>query len=399
MNSEESKYYSSSAYRSNAIPTQPPHRWQEEGQRGELRRIPLKWGSYVYSEPWQLLDMQLQPEARFLLDEAGEDKCYLTHKIWRFENSNKLLMLHPYLKYIAILFGPWIWWLIALASLSEALLSINIQFQNIVRGIFFPLCMVTLIGLSFWHIGSEPPRYKRYFIQAGLTGGIALLGVIIAYPAPEAITALWCIGGMLLSIFMGFIGWDFLFDRYLRWSQHDGSGFNRQTGMVTFHRRFAGTFSAPFYEFDASLEYRPGPHGSGGFSLWLHHRYAYGELFLGGKLHGLDMAQEEAMALWDTLQRYMDVTQPLPDLPILEQFRHLDPTTAEHDRKVGRDPQTWRKTTYRRWSRLERPELTRRHREMKWQQQPCILRAKIDPSLNRQDYYAMQEAKGIVMQG
>lgn len=396
-NQEENTYCTSSVYRSTAIPAQPSHRWQEDVRQGGVARIPLRWGNYRVSEPWQMIDMQLQPASRFLLDEADKSKCYLTHKVWRFENSSKLLMLHPYLKYTAIIFGPWFWWMFALTALEFALLEKETR-QLFLLGIFLPFISIALIGLSFWHIGSEPPRYKRYFIQAGIALSVALLGVAIAYPAPNAITALWYIFGMLLSIFMGFVGWDFLFDRYLRWSQRDGSGFNRQTGMVTFHRRLSGTFSAPFYEFDASLEYRPGPHGSGGYSLWLHHRYAYGELFLGGKLHGLDMELEEAMALWDTLQRFMDVTQPLPELPILEQFRHLDPATAEHDRSTGRDPQLWRKTTYRRWSRVGRPELTKRNREIKWQQQPCIIQAKLDPNLARQDYYAMQEAKGIVMQ-
>ncbi|EQM80068.1 hypothetical protein NA644_07690 [Pseudomonas stutzeri] len=41
------------------------------------------------------------------------------------------------------------------------------------------------------------------------------------------------------------------------------------------------------------------------------------------------MNLEEALAFWDTLQRYMDVTQPLPELPILEQFRHLDPAFSK----------------------------------------------------------------------
>ncbi|MGA4601389.1 hypothetical protein ACPA1U_11510, partial [Ectopseudomonas hydrolytica] len=47
-------------------------------------------------------------------------------------------------------------------------------------------------------------------------------------------------------------------------------------------------------------------------------------------------------ALWDYLQNYMDISKPLPDTPELEAFRHLDPTTAEHDRQTGRAPRYWR---------------------------------------------------------
>lgn len=53
----------------------------------------------------------------------------------------------------------------------------------------------------------------------------------------------------------------------------------------------------------------------------------------------------------DFIQNYMDISKPLPDIPILEPYRHLDPVTAAHDQQTGRDPHyyltmdnaTWRK--------------------------------------------------------
>lgn len=107
------------------------------------------------------------------------------------------------------------------------------------------------------------------------------------------------------------------------------------------------------------------------------------------------MNLEEALAFWDTLQRYMDVTQPLPELPILEQFRHLDPTTAEHDRQSKRDPRRWRDMPYRAWERRGRAEMMKRNRDYNWQQHPCINQSKIDPGLSIETYYRSQEAKGI----
>ena len=392
-------YYATSAYRSNAIPAQPPHRWPEEAERGGVTRIPVTWGHYARLEPWQDIDSQLQPDFRPFLDNRSEEDCYLNQKEWRFENSSKLMMLQPYVKYASMLFIPWIMWMFSAISVVEVWFADSVSSLTLVQGVLIPLCALIFIGLSFWHMGAEPPRYKRYFIQAVFTLAIILVSALAARHTVEATRALWACTGMLLSIFMGFVGWDFLFDRYLRLFKHDGSGFNRQTGMVTFRRRFAGTFSAPFYEFDATLQYRPGPHGSGGYAIWLHHRYAHGELFLGGKMQSLGMELEEALAFWDTLQRYMDVTQPLPELPLLEQFRHLDPTTAEHDRQASREPRRWRDTTYRRWSRVGRAEQMKRNREYPWQQQPCILQARIDPSLTVQDYYAMQQGQGIVMLG
>ncbi len=41
---------------------------------------------------------------------------------------------------------------------------------------------------------------------------------------------------------------------------------------------------------------------------------------------------------WNYLVQFMDVTQPIPDLPIHETTRHLDPVTKAYDEKIGREP-------------------------------------------------------------
>ncbi|MFL1406845.1 hypothetical protein ACJO2E_16025 [Marinobacter sp. M1N3S26] len=47
-------------------------------------------------------------------------------------------------------------------------------------------------------------------------------------------------------------------------------------------------------------------------------------------------------AYWQFLQNYMDVTKPLPDIPALEEYRHLDPVTVEYDQKTNRPERYWR---------------------------------------------------------
>jgi len=200
---------------------------------------------------------------------------------------------------------------------------------------------------------------------------------------------------MAITVVMGLVGWDYLLDLYLRVFKHDGSEFNRKTGMLTVARRFRQPFTAPFYEFDATMELRPSPHGNSSMSIWLHHRYSSFEVFLGGKVQSLGMSREECLAFWDTLQRYMDVSQPLPELPILEPFRHLDPTTAAHDNRTQRPPRRWRDLKYRVWERTGRPAMMQGNLDYPWQNQPCILKAKIDPALSIETYYRAQEAKGI----
>ena len=383
--------YADSAYRSNTIPAQPPHKWSQDANRTGTTRIQLRWGHYANLESWQDVDAQLQPAARNSLDERKEDDLYINQKRWNFDSTSKWMMLFPYLKWSSILYIPWLFWMLTIPSpsINGGGLELLVEFSIIVFAFI-------MMGFSSWFMWAGEPRYKYYLIQTGLGFIVALLASLLTYQTDPHGTDLFLVcAGMAFSVFMGLIGWDYLQDLYLRVFAHDGSGFNRQTGMLTIGRRFQRPFSAPLYEFDATLEFRPGPHGNSGFTIWLHHRYTSVEVFLGGKIQSLGMNLEEALAFWDTLQRYMDVTQPLPELPILEQFRHLDPTTVAHDQQNKRDPRRWRDMPYKVWERRGRAEMMKRNRDYNWQEQPCILQSKIDPNLSIETYYRQQEAKGI----
>ena len=392
--------YAASAYRSNDIPVQPPHKWSQDANRTGLTRTQLRWGDYADLEPWQDVDAQLQPGMRDYLDGKREDDLYINQKRWNFDNTSKWMILFPYLKWTSILYAPWAIWGGAIGeAFSPQIKNMTAQNGTTVPVILLSLLAflaVIMIGLSHWYIwGRDKPRYKHYLVQTSVAFVVALAISLLNFPRLQDTTSLWLCFFMAFSVFMGLIGWDYLQDLYLRIFAHDGSGFNRQTGMLTIGRRFQKPFSAPFYEFDATLEFRPGPHGNSGFAIWLHHRYTSVEVFLGAKIQSLGMNLEEALAFWDTLQRYMDMTQPLPELPILEQFRHLDPTTAAHDQQHKRDPRRWRDMPYRAWERRGRAEMIKRNRDYNWQKQPCILQSKIDPGLSIEIYYRSQEAKGI----
>ncbi|SDP98097.1 hypothetical protein SAMN05216213_109210 [Ectopseudomonas guguanensis] len=206
-------------------------------------------------------------------------------------------------------------------------------------------------------------------------------------------TAFW-FGAILL--FMAIIGVDLLIGLYSLIYTHDGSGFNRRDGMVRIGRRFRPPFVAPFYEFDPVMQLQVTPHGGHDYVLWLHHRYTDNKVCLGMKMHSLGLDKANIHAFWDTLQRYMDVEQPLPDLPVLEQSRHLDPVTAAHDAATGRPERYWRDRTLDGWKRSSAPKKLRENlASHPWQQQPCTLRARIDTDLSIEAYYRSQEARGI----
>ena len=45
---------------------------------------------------------------------------------------------------------------------------------------------------------------------------------------------------------------------------------------------------------------------------------------------------------WERIVRHMDKTKPLPDVPVYEAYRHLDPVTAEFDKQNNRPEYYWR---------------------------------------------------------
>ena len=107
-----------------------------------------------------------------------------------------------------------------------------------------------------------------------------------------------------------------------------GCGFFRPTGMVKIRTWREETFEAPFIEFDPYISYHVQPKGPVSYKLQLRHRYSGWQTVV-AEVHSTQKV--ELYAHWDELQRYMDVSQPLPDIPALEPYRRLDPTTAEYD--------------------------------------------------------------------
>ena len=394
-------YYGPAAYRRDDLPELPPT--NRTGALVGRLRTPLRWGHYAQLDAWQDTDAYLKPGAELYRDSferTGKTDLFINHQRWNFENFGAFLILVPFLKVTCIVFWPWLFWMFAITgALDDAIRWVD-QSISPNLGMAIDLAIVfsifVLAGFSGWFALGPKDRRKHYFILMGSGFAIALIGSLLTFQTSQYGLGLFVqCGIMALLVFMGWIGWDFLLDLYLRLFAHDGSAFNRQTGMLSFARRFRQPFVAPFYEFDPVMEYRPDRYGGGGYALWLFHRYTDNKVFLGARVQSLSMRMKDCLAFWDTLQRYMDVSQPLPDLPILEQFRHLDPTTAEHDRETGREPRHWRDMSYETWEKKGVGQRMKRIDTYPWQSKPCIVEANINSSLSIELYYRSQEAKGI----
>ncbi|MFL1455460.1 hypothetical protein ACJO5Y_13560 [Marinobacter sp. GN3S48] len=156
------------------------------------------------------------------------------------------------------------------------------------------------------------------------------------------------------------------------------SEFNRVTGQIRIALGRGQFFEAPFVEFDAYVE-RVVQHGGIFYRLMLVHRYTQ-KTFNKTGFSTIEAEKSEVLALWDMLQRYMDVTQPLPDTPRLEPFRYLDPITAEHDKKTSRNPRYWRDLDLESWKDGEGwTEVHHRQSTFPWGSRTC----KLTPQLGK----------------
>jgi hypothetical protein len=144
-----------------------------------------------------------------------------------------------------------------------------------------------------------------------------------------------------------------------------GCGFFRPTGMVKFRTWREETFEAPFIEFDSYISYHVQPKGPVSYKLQLRHRYT-GQQTAVAEVHSSNKV--ELYADWDELQRYMDVSQPLPDIPALEPYRHLDPTTAQYDAagKRQRPANYWATLDLEWWKKEGYPAHMEKIRNFPW---------------------------------
>ncbi|WP_421849526.1 hypothetical protein [Marinomonas sp.] len=122
---------------------------------------------------------------------------------------------------------------------------------------------------------------------------------------------------------------------------------DRTTGMVTLYKKGKPYFTHPFIEFDCVLMSAPTHQGLLNYSLVLIHRYHNYSVGvpLGAVRLGPNEKVIEYLRFWNMIQRYMDISQPLPDIMMLEGVRQYDPTTITYDKEHNRNPRYWRDMT------------------------------------------------------
>jgi len=309
-------YYAATAYRSDGIPNQA-----SSSERARLKRLAKKrlpWGFFQNVAPDDFLRGYTPEKLRFqerVQKEREEQLALGTYVAAPYEHVD----FHGQHNHERFRFALW---------------SGQTHFWMYLYGggrfLFF--FMLVTVGLTFF---SELISTKETWFQL-LVSYCSLLSVFVGIPL-----FCWLLGRLVIYKFPKL---------WVKPSRGPIWELNRRTGLVTLFdynnngeykkNGTVGEITAPFYEFDAYLESGPDRQGSMNHVLYIAHRYR--DIVINfSSLVNLDNRWQMPCALWDFLQNYMDTSRPLPDLPRYEEFRHLDPTTAAHDLKTGRNPRFW----------------------------------------------------------
>jgi len=302
-------YFEKSAYRSDAVPKQADQ--DEELNRSTLGRsasFRLPWGNARDVLPPDFLSDHSPKKLRKL--ERRED---LAKKIGLQSENN-----HECFRY--------------------ATLALRARFFD----------MMSVLG-KLWLFLVTPVGLADIFLMSPLfeNDGETWSEYLHSIATPAVILLL---GGGALLWFFSYIAVRLFTSYLLKAGRGPEWELNRRTGMVTvwqyprklpfMPRQPPTVIEKPFYEFDAWCCARVDRHGSL-FDLVLSHRYSKLDVTVGDIL-GSHGHPNMCYAYWDFIQNYMDVTRPLPDFPLIEKYRDMDPVTAEHDRETGRPERYWR---------------------------------------------------------
>ena len=299
-------FYEDAAYRSGALPKQADQ--YEELNRSTLGRsasLRLPWGNARDVLPPSFLSDHSPKKLRKL--EKRED---VAEKIGlQSENNHECFRYAP--------------------------LAFRARFFNMMNalGKLLAIILTPIVALTFLMVVlfSKEVSLVEYFPTMLEVASVVLLPFF----------SMWVVSYLAIRLFAGFL---------LKAGRGPEWEFNRRTGMVKvwqyprklpfMQRQPPTVIEKPFYEFDAWCCARVDRHGSL-FDLVLSHRYSKLDVTVGDIL-GSHGHPNICYAYWDFIQNYMDVTRPLPDFPLIEKYRDMDPVTAEHDRETGRPERYWR---------------------------------------------------------
>ncbi|MBA2777279.1 hypothetical protein [Billgrantia kenyensis] len=343
--------YGPGAYRASAIAAMPAASKKRERIGEEL----LPFGDYADIDPYQ----QICEDAEFVQHQDRQDMAFYETNDWWWDHQ-RIRFLKSQLGFSVLLMAfPFVYFC-ALVAMPFYLSGMAVFYmQDYGHNVILAMLLLLLVA------------------GGGLVGAI----VLAAYTTQTVFNGLARVIIYMLKPFRERIE-----NRANRYMENRCSEFNRQTGAVSFAQgKTKPPLKAPFVEFDGYVE-RVVQRGGIFYRLMFVHRYT-GKQFSQTSLSAIVDHKHEVHATWDMLQRYMDVSQPMPDVPRLEPFRHLDLTTAEHDRQTGRNPRYWRDLDLEAWKAGEGAAHLKAQIDYPWSRQRC----RLTPQLGKVEMSTYQE--------
>ncbi len=328
----ETSHYAPTAYRSSETAELPETRTKRERVGEELQ----PYGAYANVNPYYRIVEDIETVQ---VSEREDPEFYKKNWWWDHQRLRFLNEKMGFKFLILVLPFAWIFTLLIGGSFGIGYVFVNELRGNLSPVLFVVLLLVSWAGWWFFALRVIP------------------------------LTTNWLMTNFIGALLKPF---EKTLEKKLDETLEDGcSEFNRITGQVKFALGKGCSFEAPFVEFDAYVE-RVVQRGGIFYRLMFVHRYTQKQ-FNKTSLSNIEAEKTEVLALWDMVQRYMDITQPLPDMPRLEPFRHLDPVTAEYDQRSGRNPRYWRDIDLEDWQKGKGAELLRNQRQYDWGRRQCRL--------------------------
>ena len=132
--------------------------------------------------------------------------------------------------------------------------------------------------------------------------------------------------------------------RYLlnhnKFTNKNNTTFDRRTGMVRMPLKGGKVWEVRFDELEPYQFETMSPNGVFYYHLLFGHRYS--DSYMTSPIRHMDPWVLHVD--WEYYQQFMDVSKPLPDMPVLEPERALDPTTIAWDARMGRPQGFWART-------------------------------------------------------
>jgi len=192
-------------------------------------------------------------------------------------------------------------------------------------------------------------------LGSAFTGGVfsIVLAFVFVVSALYADTDFpWWVLWVTLGWNLGWLNFRFLV--FFIYRKHQGAYVDRKHQTLSFtwkvkgnppinelgHATFPLSDIEAFYSLQAKNQY-----GALSHELCIAHKDhdTYGGAFLQTGVANNPSNPNYCYMDWELIQRFADNTLPLPDLPDIEAYRHLDPLTIEYDKKRNRPEYYWRK--------------------------------------------------------